>query len=170
MVSFFQLELDTTAPALEIFSPTTASASTRTRIRIQADEELANYQNIYAEDMSGNRQKLHLLYHNTYFESDVIFQYDNQIITIAAQLQDTVGNISDLVTKQIRVLNGKPLNLITGEKVRIANERLWARAVQERELERKTNEQIQTNSQKTSDSVRVVKDSFGNPPSRNPYS
>lgn len=156
LASFFQLELDTTPPILEIFSPNNASSSTKTRIRVQANEELLDYQNIYALDEAGKRQNITFIYHKDYFETDVIFKFNNQIITIIAQLKDVVGNISNIATKTIRIINGKPLYLETDEKVRNIIENIIQNDIQLVELEREVIEDILTNDHHINDLVRKV--------------
>lgn len=117
-MNYFTLELDTTPPSLQILTPNNAPSNNTTIVRIEANEELADWQNIYAIDGLGNRQDLSFNYHLTYFEGEVTFNFENEVITIFAQLKDTVDNISDIVSKPIRILNGQPLTLILNSKSR----------------------------------------------------
>lgn len=117
-MNYFTLELDTTPPSIQILTPNNAPSKNTTIVRIEADEELADWQNIYAIDGLGNRQDLLFNYHSTYFEGEVTFNFENEVITIFAQLKDTVDNVSDLISKPIRILNGQPLTLKLNSKSR----------------------------------------------------
>lgn len=164
MASFFQLELDTTPPVLEIFSPNNASAREHTRIRVQADEMLSTYQNIYAVDDAGNRQDIVFNYGGTYFETDVTFNFDNKLVTIVAQLKDTVDNLSDVVTKAIRIINGKPLTLSIDEQDREINLQALHRKAETGEAVQKAVEKTRVTTVHTGEAVRRL--DVG--PARNP--
>lgn len=137
MTSYFSLELDTTPPVIEILTPNNASNVYSTIVRIEANEELLNWQNIYAIDGMGNVQELTFDYNNYYFEGNIEFNYKNKIITLFAQLKDSVGNVSDIVTKTIKVLETHPLVLKMDEQTQKVENAVDIRAMKSNEVTRR---------------------------------
>ena len=57
-MSYIYLTLDTTPPELSIFVPSYTTKTALTPIRIQSNESLSTYQEIYIIDALGNRHDL----------------------------------------------------------------------------------------------------------------
>lgn len=159
MVSYFELELDTTPPTIEIFTPNSASHKYSTTVRIESNEELLEYQNIYAINSLGYRQELHFIYHYFYYEGEIIFENENEIVTVFAQLKDTVGNISELVSKPVRVLDGQPLVIELSSNPRQTKSSVSSQNFKLEDNERKTSEGIFQSNHIVHDTERELKTS-----------
>lgn len=112
IASFFELELDTTPPNIEILSPSYTTKSASIEIMIEADEELSSYQNIYLVDNNGETHPLVFKHMGNYLEGVIATNMiPVGVATIYAQLKDTVDNISKLVSYSFKVIGGNPLSL-----------------------------------------------------------
>lgn len=105
MTSFVYIELDTKPPEIQIFAPSYTTTKIANTIRIEANEPLSDYQEIYAIDSNGirhdynfNKAEANLLIGEVSF-----FDFPLGVATIYAKLQDEVDNISDLVSTTIMI-------------------------------------------------------------------
>lgn len=106
MSSWFNLILDTTPPVVEIISPQYTAYNVHTEITVQSNENLMNYQEIYVIDSIGERHDLTFLYDGDNFYFDAVFNdtYSLGIATIFVRLKDDVGNITNLISKPIEII------------------------------------------------------------------
>ena len=101
----FTLELDTTPPTLEIISPQYTLRNTETEIIIQANEELALYQDIYIIDPDGVRHDFTFSHQGDSFYGLVtLSELPLGISTIYAQVKDEVHNLSPLTSRPILIV------------------------------------------------------------------
>lgn len=107
MSSYVILELDTTAPHIDIYAPSYTTSSALNIITIEADETLAEYQDIYVIDNKGNR-------HDFTFNRDSDNQYVGAvrfntmplgIVQIYARMKDEVDNFSNVASATIEIKN-----------------------------------------------------------------
>lgn len=106
MSSSFQLQLDTTAPQIEIYAPSYTTNNDLTEIRIVANENISSIQNIYIIDKNNNKIDLTFDYNVNEFIGEIYFTiYGGQTVTLYAQVQDEVHNLSSLVSKSIQVID-----------------------------------------------------------------
>lgn len=111
-MSSFTLELDTTAPALEIQAPNYTTTYAETEIILTVDEPLAEWQDIYLLDPTGDR-------HDVVFSQTpdgftgllVMGTYGVGIMTLYARVRDDVGNVSELVRKSLDVRTSIDLDI-----------------------------------------------------------
>jgi hypothetical protein len=118
MASWLTLELDTTPPNVEIYSPTYLAKDSTNQIEIVADEVLAKSgHNIYTVDANRIIRPLNLTYDNNKLYGNIdVYDYPVGQLYIFAQLLDDVFNTSILYSKTVNVVNnlGKmKLNLST---------------------------------------------------------
>lgn len=105
MVSFVTIEIDTSSPRIVMHLPRYTVENAVNEITIEASEALDTHQDIYMMDANG--EKIPLTFER---ESDTrylgLVQFTNVplgIHTIYAQMRDTVGNLSNIVTGTIEV-------------------------------------------------------------------
>jgi hypothetical protein len=112
IASFFELELDTTAPDIEILSPSYTTKSQPIDIVIEANEELSSYQDLYLVDNHGKKHQLTFKHMGTYLEGVInTGSIPVGVTTIYAQVKDTVDNLSKLVSYSFKIIGGNPLRL-----------------------------------------------------------
>jgi hypothetical protein len=106
MPSYFTLELDTTGPIIQINAPSYTSRESDNIITVVGNEKLSDIQDIYIVDSQGTRHDVIFSFDgNNTFTGDVVFNgYPVGVSTIFAQLQDEVGNPSNLATAHISVI------------------------------------------------------------------
>ena len=103
MSSFLYIELDTTPPEIEIIAPSYTTTDLLNTIKIEADENISDYQEIYVIDSNGDRhdytfkkEKANLLIGQISF-----FNFPFGLSTIYVRLKDNVDNTSELISKSI---------------------------------------------------------------------
>lgn len=103
-MSFISLELDTTPPEIEIYSPTYVTRETDNVITILGTEELSTYQEIYIVDSQGNRFDYTFTHDNNSFVGKVkLNELSLGYATLYVRVKDTVGNATDLVSHVIEI-------------------------------------------------------------------
>lgn len=103
-MDYIIVELDTTAPIVEIYAPVYTTREATVEVTIEADEELGTSNEIYIIDENGTR-------HDYTFS-----RYGNQLVGILdfngfplglaklhVRVMDTVDNVSDLYEKVITI-------------------------------------------------------------------
>lgn len=106
MSNFFMLELDTTGPQIDIYMPTYTLSYIETEIRIQSNENLALYQDIYIIDSKNERRKYIFEHCGDYLLGKITFnEYPSGIVTIYARLKDDVYNFSNTAYKSFLIQN-----------------------------------------------------------------
>lgn len=103
-MDYIIVELDTTAPIVEIYAPAYTTREATVEVTIEADEELGTSNEIYIIDESGTR-------HNYTFS-----RYGNQLVgtldfngfplglaRLFVRVKDTVDNVSELYEKSITI-------------------------------------------------------------------
>lgn len=120
LASFFQLELDTTAPTIDIKSPSYVSdKEDYVQIRVVGDELLGTYQEFYFIDSEGYRHDFTFdRNENEYIGVINFHNIKAGIGTFYARTTDTVMNLSSLASKTIRVLVGADLKVIVSHDQR----------------------------------------------------
>lgn len=105
MSSYFLLDLDTTAPNVEIYAPYFTTPTATAYIFIEADEPLDNWQEIYTIDSEGTRRDytFHFDGNNRFMGSIVMVDYPDGYVTIFARVRDVVHNVSHLTQKTMLV-------------------------------------------------------------------
>lgn len=118
--SWILLELDTTPPEIEIYSPRYTTREIENEIRIVSNEKLSTYQDIYVIDSQGNRHDYTFQYNEDEFIGHIRFnELPYGICTIYAQLKDEVDNFSPLVSKSIEIKESlSRLNLTIDDSIR----------------------------------------------------
>ena len=141
MDNYFVLELDTTSPTFDIIAPSYTNSDIKTEIRIEANEVLLNYQEIYLIDSEGQRIDVTFSYEGVscligelYFNN-----FPVGITTIYCRLKDEVGNISALISKPINIIKGENLKLEIDDFVRLITLDEKTSALQIDEMIRKIN-------------------------------
>lgn len=105
MTSFVYIELDTNPPEIQIFAPSYTTTEIVNTIRIETDEPLSDYQEIYAIDSKGirhdytfNKEEANLLIGEVSF-----FDFPLGVVTMYAIFKDEVDNVSDLTSVSIMI-------------------------------------------------------------------
>lgn len=107
MSSYVIVELDTTAPHIDIYAPRYTTRESLNIITIESDEALAEYQDVYVLDKNGDR-------HNFTFNRDTDNQYIGiikfntmplGIVQIFARMKDEVDNFSNVASATIEIKN-----------------------------------------------------------------
>lgn len=116
IASFFELELDTTPPDIEILSPSYTTNVAPIEVIIEANEELSSFQNVYLVDNNGNSHPLTFSHQGSYLKGIIKpSMIPVGVTTIYAQVKDTVDNISNLVSYTFNIIGGSPLSLKIGD-------------------------------------------------------
>ncbi|MGD6876747.1 hypothetical protein [Bacillus infantis] len=103
-MSFITLELDTTPPEIEIYSPTYVTRETDNLITIIGSEELSTYQEIYIVDSQGNRFDYTFTHDNNSFVGKVkLNELSLGTATLYVRVKDTVDNISELKSHMFEI-------------------------------------------------------------------
>lgn len=108
MNDHFLLDLDTTAPNVEIYAPYFTTPNATAYIFVEADEPLDNWQEIYTIDSAGTRRDYTFHFDgNSQFTGEIsMIDYPEGNVTICARVRDTVHNTSHLVEKTMLVTLG----------------------------------------------------------------
>lgn len=105
MANYVIITLDTTPPKIRIYAPKYTTKSIYNEIIIESNEELAEYQDIYAIDPKGDK-------HNLTFQRETdkrlvgVVRFNDMsdgIVAIHARVKDVVGNISNLASATIEI-------------------------------------------------------------------
>jgi hypothetical protein len=106
MSSYFTLTLDTTGPIIQIYAPSYSSKESNNIITVVGNETLSNFQDIYIIDSQGARHDVTFSFDgvNTFTGSIVFNGFPIGVSTIFAQLQDDVGNFSNIATAHISII------------------------------------------------------------------
>lgn len=105
MSDFFTIELDTTAPDIEISMPAYTGRENWNEIVIQSDERLEEKQEFYFIDSLGKTRETTFSYEENRFLGEIRFNdFPNGIALLKAIVWDEVGNPSAFVEKAINVI------------------------------------------------------------------
>lgn len=105
MSDFFTIELDTTAPSIEISMPAYTGRENWNEIIIQSNEMLDTKQEFYFVDSTGNSKPITFWQEDTQFLGEIRFNdFQNGIATLVAVVWDEVGNPSAVAEKSINIL------------------------------------------------------------------
>lgn len=119
MSNYFYLELDTTAPPLEIIAPSYTIRGITTEILIESNEPLMDWQDIKIIDGAGVEHKVIFKFDGDRFIGQLNFVgMSVGICTIQAVLRDEVGNTTDTAIKSINVLPQQDIFIECRELVR----------------------------------------------------
>jgi len=119
MGSCFALELDTTGPQISIISPSYTVPNIITEIIIDADEPLADWQDVYVVDSKGKRHNLIFARHGNSLIGLVDFNICTiGIATLYATVRDEVFNLSAQISKAINIRQGAKLKAVINDRQR----------------------------------------------------
>lgn len=105
MSSYIVIALDATGPDIEIIAPQYTSPNIFTEIRIQANELLAKWQEVYIIDSAGMRHDLIFEHTGDCLVGEVVLNFCALgLVTIYAQVKDEVLNPSPLVSKTFNLM------------------------------------------------------------------
>lgn len=112
MANHFVLNLDTTPPEVKIIAPQYTSPDIFTHIIIESNEPLMEYQDIYIIDSVGVRHNLIFSFEETELNGTIqLNSFSQGISTIYCRLKDEAGNLSELVSKTINIMEGNILTI-----------------------------------------------------------
>lgn len=141
MPSYFTLTLDTTPPIVTIYSPQYTVQDIATEIVVQANEPLANWQDIYIVDSLGVRHDETFLYQGDKFVGQVSLNgYPQGISILHVRVMDEVYNKSALYTQAIHIMAKNYFTLEIKEQSRKIEMSEQARKVEIYEQVRKIEE------------------------------
>lgn len=120
MSSFFELELDTTAPEVTVYSPNYTLPNIETEIIIESNETVDEWQDVYIMDSKGTRHDLIFLKsgENQYTGKIYFSDYPLGIARIYAQLRDEVFNLSNIAIETIEIKPRARIFIISEEQAR----------------------------------------------------
>lgn len=110
-MSYIIVELDTTSPTIEIYSPSYTTREAEAEIQIQANEQLDNWQETYIIDGNGVRHDYTFLVQEK--ELIGIVSFNNMpvgLATLYVTVRDDVNNVSEKYSKIITIKES--LNLL----------------------------------------------------------
>ncbi|MBO0962389.1 hypothetical protein J1P26_22055 [Neobacillus sp. MM2021_6] len=109
-MNYILLELDTTAPTLEIYAPNYTTRSALTPVTIQANEPLSSYQEVYIVDALGGRHDLTFAHEDDNLVGYLSLNgYPLGIATLYCRLMDTVDNLSSLYSHSFSIMESEIL-------------------------------------------------------------
>jgi hypothetical protein len=115
MASFFSLQLDTTAPQIEIVAPSYTVYDEDNYIEIRSNEQLDQWQEIYIVDAAENRYDFTFLLNEdrTLLTGVVVFPQtmSSGIATMYARVRDEVFNVSLVASKTINIFPGLKIKI-----------------------------------------------------------
>lgn len=112
MASNFTLTLDTTPPNIQIYSPNYTTIESDLDVRIETTDILDNWQDIYLIDSEGTTHNL--TFQQSGNELTGVIGFDNVSLGMATfyvRLRDDVGNVSDLKTHSVSVVESNNLKI-----------------------------------------------------------
>lgn len=118
MASYFRLTLDTHAPVVDFGLPPYCAPEETVQIIVQADEPLANWQNIQMVNCHGEVTPLTFLYEDGKFYGEITFHERDGLVTFTYQFRDDVLNTTEVMTKTLNVFPTMVLTMDTAESVR----------------------------------------------------
>ncbi|UUV46987.1 hypothetical protein [Bacillus phage vB_BanS-Thrax5] len=102
--SFIILELDTTAPTIEIYAPAYTVREASVEVTIEADENLGTPNEIYMIDENGTRHDYTFNRAGNYLTGVLDFNgFPLGLARLFVRVTDTVNNVSDLYEKTITI-------------------------------------------------------------------
>ena len=108
MANYFELNLDTTGPNIEVYSPGYAVKSGLTEMEIKANERLSKDHDFYFIDSDGKKHNVIFKYNGDSFIGEVDFSnFADGISIFYGQVKDEVFNLSPVVTHSILVHKGE---------------------------------------------------------------
>ncbi|OCA87281.1 hypothetical protein [Pseudobacillus wudalianchiensis] len=108
-MSFFTVELDTTAPEISIIAPSYAGRDNWNKVVVQGNEVLGSKQEFYFIDSLGDRHDVTFLHEKDHYVGEVRFNdFPNGITTFYAVAEDEVGNVAPKAELSINIV-GNPL-------------------------------------------------------------
>jgi hypothetical protein len=109
-MNYILLELDTTAPELEIFAPSYTTRSALTPVTIQANENLGTYQDVYVLDSKGSRHDLTFAHEGSSLVGELYLNgYPLGISTLYVRLMDEVDNVSSVYSHSFSIMESEIL-------------------------------------------------------------
>lgn len=103
-MNFIILELDTTAPTIEIYAPAYTVREASVEVTIEADEEIGTPNEIYVIDESGTRHDYTFSRAGNYLTGILDFNgFPLGLARLFVRVTDTVNNVSELYEKTITV-------------------------------------------------------------------
>lgn len=103
-MNFIILELDTTAPTIEIYAPAYTVREASVEVTIEADEEIGTPNEIYVIDESGTRHDYTFNRAGNYLTGILDFNgFPLGLARLFVRVTDTVDNVSNLYEKTITI-------------------------------------------------------------------
>lgn len=103
-MNFIILELDTTAPTIEIYAPAYTVREASVEVTIEADEEIGTPNEIYVIDETGTRHDYTFSRSGNYLTGILDFNgFPLGLARLFVRVTDTVNNVSELYEKTITV-------------------------------------------------------------------
>lgn len=113
MASFIIVELDTTAPQVEIYAPTFTTREVPVEINIEASETITSPQEVYVLDEYNVRRNYSFYVEDNMLTGTINFaDYPFGLARLYVRVSDTVGNISDIYEKIITIKSSVPSKLL----------------------------------------------------------
>ncbi|UUV45949.1 hypothetical protein [Bacillus phage vB_BanS-Thrax1] len=104
MSSFIVVELDTTAPILEIYAPAYTTRETSVEVEIVSHETLDKSHEAYVIDEDGTRHDYNFSVDKNKLHGVIDFNgFPLGLAKLFIRVSDTVGNVSDLYEKVITI-------------------------------------------------------------------
>jgi hypothetical protein len=114
-MSYFEIILDTVGPEITINVPPYVLSSAELDVVIQGDESLeSSFQEFVLIDSLGEQHPFILTHYDTYFKGKIsLNDIPLGIATIQAQVQDTVLNLSPVVSKSVHITKGARVKIFS---------------------------------------------------------
>uniref|UniRef100_A0AB39C788 Uncharacterized protein n=1 Tax=Bacillus phage KoopaTroopa TaxID=3234046 RepID=A0AB39C788_9CAUD len=103
-MDYIIVELDTTAPTLEIYAPAYTVREANVEVTIEADEEIGTACEVYVIDESGTRHDYTFSRSGNYLTGILDFNgFPLGLARLFVRVKDTVDNVSELYEKTITI-------------------------------------------------------------------
>ncbi|UGO48016.1 hypothetical protein PQE73_gp184 [Bacillus phage vB_BanS_MrDarsey] len=103
-MNYIIVELDTTAPKLEIYAPAYTVREANVEVTIEADETIGTLNEVYVIDESGNRHDYTFSRSGNYLTGILDFNgFPLGLARLFVRVKDTVDNVSELYEKTITI-------------------------------------------------------------------
>lgn len=118
MSSYFNLELDTTPPIIDIYTPFNTQNGIITNIYITSTENIGVVEELYIIDAVGNRLDLNADINEDQLDISVNLNIARGIATLYCKVKDEVFNLSDLFHKSFEITGEMDLKIVLDMKIR----------------------------------------------------
>lgn len=156
-MSNFILELDTTGPVIAVYGPQYATNVNPETMTVEANEQLAQYQDFYFIDAAGERRNVIFEHQGNKFFGTVDFSvFAIGFATFYARLMDEVNNLSNTAMHVVNIIDAAEVDIITNDFTRLIDSGNESRLIASNEVTRNIAATDHNRIINTGESTRII--------------